>query len=61
MERGGIFAWPTIERLKTEHLDGRANHSHILWSLMVFEAWRERWLEGYLPAMENPAGMAAVG
>jgi len=67
MERGGVFAWPAIERLKTEHLDGRANHSHILWSLMVFEAWRERWLEGpqcrtaNLPAMENPAGMAAVG
>jgi asparagine synthase (glutamine-hydrolysing) len=61
MEQGRVFAWPAIERLKTEHLDGRANHSHILWSLMVFEAWRERWLEGYLPAMENCAGMAAVG
>jgi asparagine synthase (glutamine-hydrolysing) len=59
MASGGVFAWPTIERLKREHLGGVANHSHVLWSLMVFEAWRERWLEG--PAVEDRAGMAAVG
>ncbi len=65
-ERAGLFSWPTIERLKAEHLDGRANHSHILWSLMVYEAWRERWLDGRLPRTENHApenhtGMAAAG
>ena len=25
-----------------EHLSNRANHSHLLWSLLVFEQWRER-------------------
>jgi asparagine synthase (glutamine-hydrolysing) len=40
---GGILETATVDRLKGEHLDGRANHSHILWALMVFEDWRRRW------------------
>jgi asparagine synthase (glutamine-hydrolysing) len=42
----GLFNSYSIEKLKQEHLSGAANHSHILWSLMVFQAWRRRWLEG---------------
>jgi asparagine synthase (glutamine-hydrolysing) len=41
----GIFRSSTVETMKKEHLAGRANHSHTLWSLMVFIAWRRRWLE----------------
>lgn len=41
----GVFRPETVTQLKAEHLAGRANHSHILWSLMVFEAWQERWLK----------------
>jgi asparagine synthase (glutamine-hydrolysing) len=40
---GGLFEPGEIDRLKREHLEGRANHSHLLWSLMVFEMWRRRW------------------
>lgn len=39
----GIFDFETIERLKREHQQNRANHSHILWSLLVFQDWRKRW------------------
>jgi len=39
----GLFQVDTIERLKREHLVGSANHSHILWSLIVFQDWRGRW------------------
>ncbi|MEM7504889.1 MAG: asparagine synthase (glutamine-hydrolyzing) [Pseudomonadota bacterium] len=39
----GLFQPGTIERLKSEHLTGRANHSHILWAVMVFQDWRQRW------------------
>jgi asparagine synthase (glutamine-hydrolysing) len=46
IESEGLFQPTTIERLKQEHLVGINNHSHILWSLMVFQAWRKRWLEG---------------
>jgi asparagine synthase (glutamine-hydrolysing) len=39
----GIFDGETVARLKTEHLTGKANHSHVLWSLLVFQDWRVRW------------------
>lgn len=42
----GLFKPETISRLKEEHLSGRANHSHILWSLIVFQSWRSMWYEG---------------
>jgi asparagine synthase (glutamine-hydrolysing) len=41
----GIFRPETISRLKTEHLCGAVNHSHILWSLIVFQTWRRLWLD----------------
>ncbi|MFO7901848.1 MAG: asparagine synthase (glutamine-hydrolyzing) [Pirellulaceae bacterium] len=43
LQQAGLFNVGTVERLKAEHLADRANHSHILWSLMVFEDWRTRW------------------
>ena len=39
----GLFEPAVVERLWREHLDNRANHSHLLWSLLVFEQWRDRW------------------
>ena len=41
----GIFDPATVARLKSEHLAGAANHSHILWSLVVFDRWKQDWLE----------------
>ena len=41
--REGIFDGETVERLLREHLAGRENHSHVLWTMLVFEDWRERW------------------
>ena len=43
LRKEGIFRSETVERLKTEHASGRENHSHVLWSLMVFQDWQERW------------------
>jgi asparagine synthase (glutamine-hydrolysing) len=40
----GIFEWPELERMKHEHLSGRQNHSHRLWTVMMFQAWQDRWL-----------------
>jgi asparagine synthase (glutamine-hydrolysing) len=45
IDRAGIFRSTTIERLKREHLAGVANHSHVLWSLIVFHAWQRMWLK----------------
>jgi asparagine synthase (glutamine-hydrolysing) len=41
----GLFRPETVSRLMAEHLAERANHSHVLWTLMVFQAWRGAWLE----------------
>ena len=39
----GLFQPETVQRLWHEHLEQRANHSHLLWSMLVFEQWRDRW------------------
>jgi asparagine synthase (glutamine-hydrolysing) len=39
----GLFRVETVSRLCREHLEGSHNHSHVLWSLMVFQDWRSRW------------------
>ena len=44
IKKEGLFNAPYIEKLKREHLDGSANHSHQLWSLMIFERWRDLYL-----------------
>ena len=45
IKNDGIFNPETIKRLKSEHNTGSANHSHILWSLIVFHDWKNRWLK----------------
>ena len=45
VESRGLFNANEVERLKHEHLANRANHSHQLWSLMVFEHWHRVWME----------------
>jgi asparagine synthase (glutamine-hydrolysing) len=41
----GYFEPQTVARWMQEHLDGRANHSHRLWALMVVELWQQRVLD----------------
>ena len=43
LRREELFVVDTVERLKREHIAGRENHSHVLWSLIVFQDWRRRW------------------
>ena len=38
----GLFQARYVERLMREHESGTRNHSHLLWALMVFQLWRER-------------------
>jgi asparagine synthase (glutamine-hydrolysing) len=42
IHRRGYFDSQTVSRWTLEHLDGRANHSHRLWALMVFELWHRQ-------------------
>jgi asparagine synthase (glutamine-hydrolysing) len=41
LRRRGLFEPREVARLIDEHVDGRANHAHQLFSLMVFERWAD--------------------
>ena len=43
MGEGGIFEPAAVRTLVEEHLAGRHDHSHVLWSPMVFQDWQGRW------------------
>lgn len=38
----GLFDARYVQRLMREHEAGTQNHSHLLWGLMVFQLWRDR-------------------
>ncbi len=46
LRRQGWFQPYYVQQLITEHLQERANHSHRLWPLMVFQLWCDRYLNG---------------
>ena len=46
LKKEGLFNQNVVERKINEHLSGQANHQHHLWSLLMWEMWRERWLSG---------------
>jgi len=42
--RLGLFDSNVTTRLVTEHLTGLRDHRKVLWALLMFDAWRERYL-----------------
>jgi asparagine synthase (glutamine-hydrolysing) len=38
----GFFEPAAVARLMAEHESQRHNHSHLLWSLMVYQLWKQR-------------------
>jgi len=42
IRRRGYFEPQTVNDWISEHLEGRTNHSHRLWALMVFELWHRQ-------------------
>jgi asparagine synthase (glutamine-hydrolysing) len=45
LARRGLFDAADVERRVQEHLGGRENHAHVLFSLMVFERWAREFLD----------------
>ena len=45
LKREGLFDETLVEKRIREHLSGQANHQYRLWALLMWEMWRERWLE----------------
>jgi asparagine synthase (glutamine-hydrolysing) len=54
LARDGLFQPKTVRRWIAEHEAGRANHSHILWALMVFQLWKRRWLSPAPTRLDSP-------
>jgi len=44
LKEEGLFDEGLVEQKMCEHLSGRASHGYHLWSLLMWEMWRERWL-----------------
>ena len=44
IREGGLFNFEPVSRMIDSHLRQRENFSHQLWSLLVFEIWRENYL-----------------
>lgn len=40
----GLFEYTFIEKLWQEHQQGIGNHSSVLWAVLMFEKWYERWM-----------------
>lgn len=45
LQRGGLFNAKYVQNLLKEHLSRRQDHRKLLWTLLVFELWREKWLK----------------
>jgi asparagine synthase (glutamine-hydrolysing) len=46
LKKEGLFDETLVEKIIKEHLSGRVDHQYRLWSLLMWEMWRERWLHG---------------
>lgn len=46
IKKEGLFDHAFVEDKIKEHLSRDFNHQYRLWSLLMWEMWRERWLEG---------------
>jgi len=45
IKKEGLFDHKFVEDKIKEHLSGDFNHQYRLWSLLMWEMWRERWLD----------------
>lgn len=44
IKRGGIFNSEVIQNLISEHLEGKKDNRKQLWTLLMFEIWKENWI-----------------
>jgi asparagine synthase (glutamine-hydrolysing) len=43
LQQGGFFDAAVVRGVWDEHISGRANREYMLWNVLMFEAWRDRW------------------
>jgi asparagine synthase (glutamine-hydrolysing) len=61
LRRENLLNARPIRRAWEDHLAGRADHEHRLWTILMFQSWRERWLDSPAsisdPFVSAPASM----
>ena len=45
LRKEGLFEPGLVDKKIEEHLSGKVNHQYPLWALLMWEMWRDRWLE----------------
>ncbi len=58
IKRDGYFRTEAVEQLKNDHLAERADHAHVLWPMMLFCMWLDRYQSG--SQVERRANREAV-
>jgi len=48
LKQDNLFNPNTVERWIKEHETNKANHSHILWTLMIFQLWKTKFLSSVI-------------
>jgi hypothetical protein len=46
LKREGRFDADIVARTVKEHFNGSGSHHHRLWALLMWQMWRERWMDG---------------
>jgi asparagine synthase (glutamine-hydrolysing) len=57
----GLFNRAVARRMVAEHMAGHADHSERLWSLVNFELWQRRFLDGEEQPADHTFALEAVG
>jgi asparagine synthase (glutamine-hydrolysing) len=44
IRKQGLFDEVFVDKLLTEHIEGKKNHRMVLWNLFIFQLWWDRWV-----------------
>jgi asparagine synthase (glutamine-hydrolysing) len=59
---GGILDVAAVRKLWADHVSGGHNRAYALWTILMFESWRRRWMgKDRLSASANPSALAPAG
>ncbi len=53
IEREGLFNYYAVQRLLDDHFAGRRDNRKLLWTLLVFELWYDKWLTPHYTPQET--------
>jgi asparagine synthase (glutamine-hydrolysing) len=45
IKKQGIFNYPYIKQLLNEHFSGHRDNRKLIWTLMIFQMWQEKWMK----------------